>query len=262
MPTRRTTGSAVCSNAPKYGPPVRRDAPVGQRPRMGTSGVSDSGVTIRLGSGRARLLRQAQPREVMLCPQYVPRIETRRLQCERNDQGPPGRGLPRAANETKALRSLRRSPLQLARQEWSNRALRAEREIAMNLTAHMARITGRSMDSTVAVVIGTPSATRSLVDPVGKPANRFGGRRQHHGPRRGMSKTTIYQLTDQLHAGHTARVRADEIAATVSAWLAELGVRSPLVDDLARAVRTADWPAAYAIGEHLSVDVTVSPDLR
>jgi len=33
---------------------------------------------------------------------------------------------------------------------------------------------------------------------------------------------------------------------------------SRLVDDLARGVRTGDWPAAYAIGKHLSVDVTVS----
>jgi len=45
---------------------------------------------------------------------------------------------------------------------------------------------------------------------------------------------------------------------TVSAWLAELGAYSPLVADLARAVDVGDWPAAYAIGEYLSVDVTVA----
>ncbi|WP_424736583.1 hypothetical protein [Mycobacterium sp.] len=44
---------------------------------------------------------------------------------------------------------------------------------------------------------------------------------------------------------------------TVSAWLAELGAHSPLVEDLGRAVHVGDWPAAYAIGEYLSVDVTV-----
>lgn len=51
---------------------------------------------------------------------------------------------------------------------------------------------------------------------------------------------------------------AHEIATTVSAWLAELGVHSPLVDDLAHAVRAGDWPAALGIGDYLSVDVTVA----
>lgn len=50
----------------------------------------------------------------------------------------------------------------------------------------------------------------------------------------------------------------DEIAPTVSAWLAELGVSSPLVADLARAVGDDDWPAAHAIGDFLSVDITVA----
>jgi hypothetical protein len=53
-------------------------------------------------------------------------------------------------------------------------------------------------------------------------------------------------------------VRSNEIATTVSAWLAEFGVRSPLVEDLARAVRDDNWPAAHAIGEFLSVDVAVA----
>ena len=70
--------------------------------------------------------------------------------------------------------------------------------------------------------------------------------------------TTIYQLTDRLHDGHVARVADHEITATVSAWLAEVGADSPLVDDLARAVRVGDWPAAYALGECLSVDVAVA----
>jgi hypothetical protein len=68
----------------------------------------------------------------------------------------------------------------------------------------------------------------------------------------------IYRLTHRLLRGHTADVRCHEIAAIVSAWLAEFGVRSPLVDDLARAVRADNWPAAHAIGEFLSVDIAVA----
>jgi hypothetical protein len=34
---------------------------------------------------------------------------------------------------------------------------------------------------------------------------------------------TIYQVTDRLGDGRTVRVSGHEIAATVSAWLAELG---------------------------------------
>lgn len=67
-----------------------------------------------------------------------------------------------------------------------------------------------------------------------------------------------YQLTDRLHDGRTARVSADGIASTVSAWLAELGARSPVVDDLALAVRGGDWVTAHAIAERLSVDVAVA----
>jgi hypothetical protein len=44
----------------------------------------------------------------------------------------------------------------------------------------------------------------------------------------------------------------------VSAWLAEVGPHSPFVDDLARAVSVGDWPATYALGEYLSVDVAVA----
>jgi hypothetical protein len=67
-----------------------------------------------------------------------------------------------------------------------------------------------------------------------------------------------YLVRDRLHAERTAHVPCDEIASTVSAWLEELGTSSPLVDDLARAVRADDWPAAHSIGEFLSVDVTVA----
>jgi hypothetical protein len=70
--------------------------------------------------------------------------------------------------------------------------------------------------------------------------------------------TTIYQITDRLHEQRTVHVMGDAIATTVSAWLAELGAQSPMVEDLARAVRCGDWPAVYAIGEHLCVDVTTA----
>ncbi len=80
---------------------------------------------------------------------------------------------------------------------------------------------------------------------------------RQHGPQR-KSTPTIYQLTDRLHDGQTARVPDHQITATVSAWLAELGANSPLVDDLARAVRGGDWPAAYALAECLSVEVAVT----
>jgi hypothetical protein len=69
---------------------------------------------------------------------------------------------------------------------------------------------------------------------------------------------SIYRITHRLHGGRSADVLCSEIPTTVSAWLAELGVQSPLVEDLARAVRADDWPAAHAIGEFLSVEVTVA----
>ena len=61
---------------------------------------------------------------------------------------------------------------------------------------------------------------------------------------------TTYQLTDRLHDGHAARVPAHQITVTVSAWLAEVGAHSPLVDDLERAARGGDWPIAHALGEY------------
>ncbi|MFZ1177553.1 MAG: hypothetical protein WAO15_15035 [Mycobacterium sp.] len=80
----------------------------------------------------------------------------------------------------------------------------------------------------------------------------------HHWPQRTATSTTIYQLTDRLHDGHIARVPAHQITATVSGWLEELGVHSPLVDDLERAVRGGDWAAAHALGERLSIEIALS----
>lgn len=76
------------------------------------------------------------------------------------------------------------------------------------------------------------------------------------GSRRPTGTPPLYQVTDVLHNGRTVNVPAPEIASTVAGWLAELGVRSPLVEELERAVRAGDWATAYAIGELLSVDVT------
>ena len=71
-------------------------------------------------------------------------------------------------------------------------------------------------------------------------------------------KVKTYQLTDRLHVGRMARVSADGIVGTLSAWLAELDASSTMVDDLARVVRNGDWTAAHAIAEYLSIDVAVA----
>jgi hypothetical protein len=76
--------------------------------------------------------------------------------------------------------------------------------------------------------------------------------------RRATTTGTIYRVTDRLRDGRTALVPGHEIATTVAAWLAELGAHSPLVEDLARAAHAGDWAAACAIGDYLSVDVTVA----
>ena len=74
--------------------------------------------------------------------------------------------------------------------------------------------------------------------------------------RRHRTAAPIYQVTDRLRAGRSVQVSGDQIAATVSAWLTELGTDSPLVEDLARAVQAGDWFEANEIGDQLSVQVT------
>jgi hypothetical protein len=76
--------------------------------------------------------------------------------------------------------------------------------------------------------------------------------------RRAAHSSPIYRVTQCLRDRRTVEVSAQEIATTVSAWLAEFGVASPLVEDLAHAVRIGNWSAARAIGDYLSVDVTVA----
>ena len=75
--------------------------------------------------------------------------------------------------------------------------------------------------------------------------------------RRARRDSTVYQITDRLHADRIACVPATEIADTVSAWLADLGARSPLAGDLARAVTAGDWPTTHALADNLSLDIAV-----
>jgi hypothetical protein len=78
-----------------------------------------------------------------------------------------------------------------------------------------------------------------------------GGHRSASGP--------TFRVSDRLHEERSVTVAAHEIATTVAAWLAELGVHSPLVGQLASAVSKGDWVTAHAIADHLSVDVTSTP---
>ena len=74
----------------------------------------------------------------------------------------------------------------------------------------------------------------------------------------GGGQVRLYRITDRLHDRRTADVPCHEIVGVVSTWLAELGIHSPLAEDLARAACAGDWPAAYAIGDRLSIDVTIA----
>ncbi|WP_156685570.1 hypothetical protein [Mycobacterium sp. Marseille-P9652] len=78
-------------------------------------------------------------------------------------------------------------------------------------------------------------------------------RRQPH-----VRTPAMYRVSDRLHSGRAVWVPGHQIAPLVSGWLAELGVHSPLVDDLARAACAGDWAAAYAFGDQLSVDVSLA----
>jgi hypothetical protein len=71
------------------------------------------------------------------------------------------------------------------------------------------------------------------------------------------ARETGYLLTDRLHE-RTTWVAPDEIAATVSRWLAEIGVESPMVAEFARAVLVGDWAAVHAFGEVLAIDVALA----
>ena len=110
------------------------------------------------------------------------------------------------------------------------------------------RVTSRLRGGVAAAIFGAGTF------PVGD--GRVRSARGHRSPEQPSPTAMIYQVTDRLHEGRTVYVSRNEIVTTVSTWLAELGAHSPLVEDLARAVGAGDWPAAYAIGDQLSVDVT------
>jgi hypothetical protein len=67
-----------------------------------------------------------------------------------------------------------------------------------------------------------------------------------------------FVVIDRLHGRRAVDVPGERIAATVSSWLAELGADSPLIDELGLAAQRGDWPAVYALGERLSVEVMVA----
>ena len=94
----------------------------------------------------------------------------------------------------------------------------------------------------------------TAVQPISFSRKLFGATRAG-GSGRPTAAVPLYRVTDVLHDGRAVNVPAREIASTVAGWLAELGVRSPLVEQLERAVDAGDWPTAYAIGQHLSVKV-------
>jgi hypothetical protein len=115
--------------------------------------------------------------------------------------------------------------------------------------------TSAAQDSAPAQPPGGALGSCPSVGSLRQVTNHLTSRPHHRGAR---SPMTMYYVTDRLHNGRTVQVPGHQIAPVVSAWLAELGAHSPLVEDLARAARVGDWAAAYAVGAQLSVDVTVA----
>jgi hypothetical protein len=115
--------------------------------------------------------------------------------------------------------------------------------------------TSPAQDSAPAEPHGEALGSCSPVGSFRKVTNHLTSRPHHRGARPPL---TMYCVTDRLHNGRTVQVPGHEIAPPVSAWLAELGARSPPVEGLARAACVGDWAAAYAVGDQLSVDVTVA----
>jgi hypothetical protein len=85
-------------------------------------------------------------------------------------------------------------------------------------------------------------------------ADRFGFARWHW-PRSSTCEQR-YQVCDRLHKDRVVNVPGSEIASIVGAWLADLGVQSPWVDQLAGAIQADDWATVRAVCDHLSVDVS------
>src|ERR1035441_4348841 len=101
------------------------------------------------------------------------------------------------------------------------------------------------------VVLAEPnSALPSILQSLVRSFRAWGNRFQFRPPRRGAFRApatpAMYQIADRLHEQRTVRVAVDAIAPTVSAWFAELGVQTPMVEDLARAVRSGDLRSGQA----------------
>lgn len=76
--------------------------------------------------------------------------------------------------------------------------------------------------------------------------------------RRRRRAVPTFVVVDRLHGRRADEVPGEQIAATVSSWLAELDVDTPLIDALESAAQSQDWPTVYALGERLSIDVMVA----
>ena len=61
-----------------------------------------------------------------------------------------------------------------------------------------------------------------------------------------------------MDESRTTYIRASELAATVTEWLAEVGACSPLVEDLAQELDANNWPAAHSISECLGIEVSIA----
>jgi hypothetical protein len=69
---------------------------------------------------------------------------------------------------------------------------------------------------------------------------------------------TTYEIVDQIHDRHAVGITADRVAETVTGWLAELDVQSPLAEELARATQRGDWPTTHTICDQLSIDLMIA----
>ena len=67
-----------------------------------------------------------------------------------------------------------------------------------------------------------------------------------------------FEIVDRLHAGHVTRVSGERIAATVSNWLAELGIDTPMAQELGLAAMAGQWQRVHALEDVLSIDVVAA----
>jgi hypothetical protein len=58
----------------------------------------------------------------------------------------------------------------------------------------------------------------------------------------------LYRITNGLHGGRAVDIPCHEIVGVVSTWLAELGIRSQLAEDVARVDARATGPPPMPLG--------------